>query len=417
MKCDAPYQGSGPIVQRNSTRNILSVVVVLCWLAGADLFAAPIDATRARQAVTGWLRLYPQPMESRISGTLTEITPVGQADQPLGFVVRLAPAGFVVLSAEDRIDPLIAFSATGQIDDRPDNPLLALLQQDLSGRLAQVQTAELVPPPSDSSNAQSPQSRWQTLLSAGSDLPPPPSGAFPSVSDLRVPPLLQSKWGQDDAASDRCYNYYTPNHYPTGCVATAMAQLMRYHSYPTAGIGVNSFTIYVNDVPQINFTRGGNGSGSPYAWDQMPYDPSAGLTVQQRQAIGALCYDAGVSVSANYTSTGTGASSTTADDKLVSVFGYANSIYTQINSGFLPDNLMRTINSNLDAAFPIILGIAGPDIAHAAATGVVAVRSLASIKALTPSHVWRRTGSRSGGRRLPVWRRSAMYGNLMLATA
>lgn len=352
----------------HNTRSVFFFMLILCGLAISSVPAAPIHADQARQAAIGWLRLYPQPMESRISGTLTEITPIGQVDQPLGFIVRLAPAGFVILSAEDRIEPIIAFSATGQIDDRPDNPLLSLLNQDLAGRLAQVQAAaDLVPPPSNSSDAQSPQSRWQTLLSAGADeLPPPPSGAFPSVSDLRVPPLIQSKWGQEDSAGGHCYNYYTPNNYPTGCVATAMAQLMRYHAFPTAGIGVKSFTIFVNDIPQTRTTRGGNGSGGPYAWDQMPYDPEAGLTTAQRQAIGALCHDAGVSVGAGYTATGTGASTADADEKLVTVFGYANSIYADITSGSLPDSLMRAINSNLDAALPVILSISNPSDSHAA---------------------------------------------------
>ncbi len=39
------------------------------------------------------------------------------------------------------------------------------------------------------------------------------------------------------------YNYYTPGNYRTGCVATAMAQLMRYHQHPTAPIGVLGFWI------------------------------------------------------------------------------------------------------------------------------------------------------------------------------
>lgn len=351
----------------HNTRSVLFVMLILCGLAISFVPAAPIHADQARRAATGWLRLCPQPMESRISGALTEITPVGPADQPLGFVVRLAPSGFVVLSAEDRIEPVIAFSATGQIDDRPDNPLLFLLHQDLSGRFAQVQAeAEQTPPPSDLADAQPPQSRWQMLLSAGNDeLPPPPSS--PSVSDLRVPPLLQSKWGQEDAAGGHCYNYYTPNNYPTGCVATAMAQLMRYHSHPTVGIGVKSFTIYVNDVPQTRTTRGGNGIGGPYAWDQMPYDPEVeSLTTAQRQAIGALCHDAGVSVGAGYTATGTGASTADADEKFVTVFDYANSIYADLNATSLSDALTRTINSNLDAALPVILSISSPSDGHAA---------------------------------------------------
>ncbi|NLH17846.1 MAG: hypothetical protein GX455_14815 [Phycisphaerae bacterium] len=367
MKSEPRLWESGRRVHLYHTGLVIMAILFLCGPITSNTLAASIDPDQARQAATGWLRLYPQPMESNIAGVPARVDPIGPADQPLGFIVRLSPAGFVVLSAEDRIDPIIAFSPTGNIDDRMDNPLLNLLNQDLSGRLAQIQAdAERTPPPSNSADSESPQSRWQTLLSAGSDeFPPPPS--FPSVSDLRVPPLIQSKWGQEDAASGHCYNYYTPNHYPTGCVATAMAQLMRYHSHPTAGIGVKSFTIYVNDVPQTRTTRGGNGTGGPYAWDQMPYDPEAvSLTTAQRQAIGALCHDAGVSVGAGYTATGTGASTADADEKLVTVFGYANSIYADINSGSLSDSLMRAINSNLDAALPVILSISSPSDGHAA---------------------------------------------------
>ena len=43
-----------------------------------------------------------------------------------------------------------------------------------------------------------------------------------------VPPLIQSKWSQNNG-----YNYYTPNNYPVGCVAVAMGQIMKFHEYPT----------------------------------------------------------------------------------------------------------------------------------------------------------------------------------------
>ncbi len=369
MKGRTRFQYAKHFPFRYCVRSVVFIIFVSIF-AGTNAFAAPIHSDQARRAAIGWLRLHPRPMESRISRTLTEIVPIGQADQPLGFVVRLESSGFIVLSAEDRIEPLIAFSPNGRIDVHPGNPLRILLEQDLAARFAQVQAADgLVPPPADSADSDSPQSRWQQLLEAGAEVAPDDeiqAKSLPSVSDLRVPPLVQTQWSQEDAAGDYCYNYYTPNHFPTGCVATAMAQLMRYHSFPTAGIGVKTFQISVNGVPQNRNTRGGNGSGGPYYWDRMVFDPSSGLTDQQRQAIGALCYDAGLSVNMDYTADGSGASTATADEVLVSTFGYANSIYADFSVSGLTDALKKMINSNLDASLPVIVSISGPGVGHAA---------------------------------------------------
>ena len=63
--------------------------------------------------------------------------------------------------------------------------------------------------------------------------------ALGSISDVRVGPLLTTTWGQTGAGGTggpSCYNYYTPNHYACGCVATAIAQIMYFHRYPTERI-------------------------------------------------------------------------------------------------------------------------------------------------------------------------------------
>ena len=66
--------------------------------------------------------------------------------------------------------------------------------------------------------------------------------AASAPSDVRVQPLLTTEWGQTTVGGNACFNYYTPdssgyppvtagsvNNYPTGCVATAMAQVMNYN--------------------------------------------------------------------------------------------------------------------------------------------------------------------------------------------
>ncbi len=83
-----------------------------------------------------------------------------------------------------------------------------------------------------------------------------PSGGIASVSDVWVAPLVGSAWGQSSESGNLCYNYFTPNNWPSGCVATAMAQLMRYYEYPDYGIGSWEYTITVDGVDEAGVDAG-----------------------------------------------------------------------------------------------------------------------------------------------------------------
>lgn len=340
-------------------------LLLICFTGWLN--AAPVPGWIADQAVGGWLKRNAAPMDVAISPKAQKAEGFADANgRILYYLVALEPRGFVVLSADDEIEPVIAFSATGYYDAAQDSPLETLLERDMMGRLEGVGSKGRQAAKGKSEAA----GKWQTLLDMGADAPAKDGGGtklagLPSVSDVRVTPLLQSKWGQGDDVGGNCYNYYTPNHYPTGCVATAMAQLMRYHTKPTVGIGVHAFTIYVNGVPQSANTRGGNGSGGAYNWAQMPYDPEAGLTTTQRAAIGALCYDAGVTVGTGYTATGSGASTSAVSQALKGTFGYTNSVFGDNFSSSGDAGLWGMMNADLDAALPVILGISGPGVAHA----------------------------------------------------
>jgi hypothetical protein len=148
--------------------------------------------------------------------------------------------------------------------------------------------------------------------------------------------------------------------------------------YPTAGIGTNSFkiTLVIDEVNNIKETRtvstlGGDGFGGPYRWDLMPYVPSSGLTLAQRQAIGALCYDAGVVIGMEYANSGSAANLSKASKSLVDNFGYHQSIYGKNywspNTNISGSILIQMINPNLDAGLPTLLAIldSGDSYGHA----------------------------------------------------
>lgn len=179
------------------------------------------------------------------------------------------------------------------------------------------------------------------------------TGSLGSVSDLRVAPLLQSAWNQTTEQGNNCYNYYTPNNYYDGCVATALGQLMRFWQYPTSGIGQVTKTVYVNGQSRSATTRGGNGSGGAYNWSLMPLSPSSvAYNASQWQMIGSLCYDAGVAVDMQYSSGGSGAIMCQSAAALSSIFHYSEAQFVNY-----PSDLITPTAANLAAGCPVLFGI------------------------------------------------------------
>ena len=289
-------------------------------------------------------------------------TLAGPQGEALCHVVYLEPGGFVVVAADDQVEPVIAFSSGGRMDPSAENPLWSLLKGDLPGRVAAARdrTARGQGPGRD-------RAKWQALAAEAES----PLAGSPEVTEARVSPLIGSRWDQEQAGGQAVYNYYTPpnaagavNNYPCGCVATAGAQVMRFFQFPTVGVGTGSFTITVDNTSTTARLRGGDGLGGAYRWADMPLVPSS-PTDAQRQAIGALTWDAGIVSQMKYTASGSSAYLATWKKCLLSSFRYANAVDGQ-NAGYnLGSALTNMINPNLDAGRPVVLGIVGSPGGHA----------------------------------------------------
>ena len=283
--------------------------------------------------------------------------------------------GFVIIPGDDLVEPIIAFAPHGEYDPSDQNPLGALVNQDVPRRLVLAQEEEAqarrVPfePQGFRRQARDKWERWQgDPLTANA----PADASLAGVSDVRVAPLVQSKWSQTTEGSNACYNYYTPpgdpdtaSNYPCGCVATAMAQIMRYFSWPNSGVGTASFYITVDGVSQSRSLRGGDGLGGLYIWTSMVWDPDSSTGDPQRQAIGDLTSDAGVAVHIDYAASASGAYLQDAQYAMVNTFGYSNAIWGTSSTTIPTDNLLLMLNPDLDAALPVLLGIYGSTVGHA----------------------------------------------------
>ena len=345
----------------NSTVQKLSFgLVLMLVLTSQSLLASSQDEAAARLMARGWLRVSKNaPLHDRLVSEPGAAEPIRVNGQTVGYVFALSPSGFIVTSADDTVEPVIAFSRTGHGVTASGSPLAALLRSDLPHRLASAPGGRgllsMRPTPETAGKwAQYSEAATSQDVSLFSN-----DGLSGSPTDLRVAPFVETRWGQSTADGQLCYNYYTPNHYFCGCVSAAWAQIMRYHQYPVNGIGQVAHVIQVDGESQLAATRGGNGMGGPYAWSEMPLLPTSTSTPNQRSAIGSLTYDLNVAASTlingsygNFTPTNTYAYMPPM--VITNTFGYASAFR------FDPTvNRTNAINANLDAHIPVLIIIPG----------------------------------------------------------
>ena len=157
-----------------------------------------------------------------------------------------------------------------------------------------------------------------------------------------VQPLLKSKWGQD-------YPYSKQTQYVTGCVATAVAQVMYYHKWPAQGKGQESYTVkFDNTVRSADFTK------SHYDWDNMLPDYNRrNITTKQEDAVALLMNDVGIATNMQYTDRASGTQSYMAERALRNYFDYDASMVTRANEGV--DNFIEIVKNELRNGFPLYI--------------------------------------------------------------
>ncbi len=351
---------SGQTMKRKGTALVFILVVVLLLCGG--LWARPTTADEAGMVVAGWLMVNARPLGMALGHSVIGVeTFTDVYGNPVYYIVYLERGDFVVVSADDLVEPIIAFADEGVFEPSSENPLGALVTRDIKGRIASIRNTIAL----QMESVIGAQGKWRHFINAAESIENGFSlmGAN-SISNVRVEPFVKSKWGQTTTCGRVSFNYYTPSKYPCGCTATAMAQLMRYHEYPNgrASVGSKRFEIKVDDISQFAYTRGGDGNGGPYQWSLMELEPNCGTTPEQREAIGALCYDASVAVKTEYTDGASASNLRDARNALLGTFMYGNAVHARRGDGTISlEALNEMVNTNLDAGYPVILGIIKDD--------------------------------------------------------
>ena len=170
-----------------------------------------------------------------------------------------------------------------------------------------------------------------------------------------VGPLMTTLWDQVAPYNDLCPTYTdgngVTNRAVTGCVATAFAQVMNYHQWPSVGQGSHSYVCNVNDMTVTELSA--DFSQSQYRWDLMldRYDSSS--SPESCEAVAKLMSDVGISMDMGYGSS-SGASERAAMNAMKRYFKYGDNCYLVERDYFNAAEWDQMLTDELSARRPIV---------------------------------------------------------------
>jgi photosystem II stability/assembly factor-like uncharacterized protein len=254
------------------------------------------------------------------------------------YIFNFNPGGFVIVAADDASIPILGYSDEGAIQGEVTNPATKEWLEGYSHEIYKIVTNGL-------SNSET-LKKWNALS----------AGNFnKSVQD--VSPLLTTTWDQGCYYNALCP--YDPagqcDHVYTGCVATAMAQIMKYHNFPPQGVGSHS---YIDPTYGYQYADFGN---TYYNWSSMPNNVGSSNT-----PVATLMYHSGVSVDMQYSVSGSGAFSEDVPYALMNYFNYTPNIIIKYKSDFQrKEDFENLIITDLNQQLPVYYSGSNPTEGHA----------------------------------------------------
>ncbi len=247
--------------------------------------------------------------------------------------------GFVIVTADDMAYPIIGYSLEGNFSG--DN-----LPYGLQGMLERraLELNEII---STQTNAVSEVSRvWSNLLN---DKAPVIFKSFTAVDEL-----LTTTWDQGTYYNELCPFDYNYNQLTvTGCPATAMAQIMKYHNFPENGTGYHSYNTENYGTLSANF------EATTYNWGSMPDELNS-----SNMPVATLMFHCGVSVEMQYGVAATGGSggyvieaqspiTHCCEYAFKTYFGYKNTLQGLFRESYNDATWIQMLKTDLDAGRPV----------------------------------------------------------------
>lgn len=307
------------------------ILVLFLALCSMNSWANPIPKSAALQNARSFLSSKKTTGMLKAASTKDrELSEVAIADGFYAFNIA-DNGGYVIASASDKTQAILGYSDYGSLD--PDNmpePLrdwLSSLNHIIG--LIESNTAQ----EKNITKHNVPETETKTAIE----------------------PMVQSKWNQGDP-----YNLSTPSyvsngvtysHSATGCVATAMAQIMYYWKWPQAA---------TTTIPSYTYNWSGNSRTMPelpavvFQWDKMTDTYSSSSTTEAKNAVAELMLYVGCAVKMGYgASSGAGVTNTLGAFK--NYFDYNPDLYYAYQTNYTYEEWENLFYNELSAGRPLLM--------------------------------------------------------------
>ncbi len=177
-----------------------------------------------------------------------------------------------------------------------------------------------------------------------------------------IEPLIKSKWNQSSPYNDFCPTYKNVK-CPTGCVATAVSQLIYYHRYPEKGTGSHSYEWFVDTVSQGILSSDFSQHTYDYKFMTETYGDMS-LTIS-KEAVARLMYDVGIASNMSYGPTASGTDSHSAARGLINHFSYDKSTILLNRDFYEDEEWIDMLYTNLSKNMPLYYSGVNESAGHA----------------------------------------------------
>lgn len=326
---------------------ILLIASILLFSFSTNLFAKKVEYNQAKKVA---INFYYQGANQYVEKTayndieIKDVYIERSNNEVVYYVFNMKNKGFVIVSADDVFYPVLGYSyvnfyKTENIPYNIKSWMQSYVDQLFYAKKNKIKASQGI------------KKQWQHFLT--NDI----NQLLPSNKNVKdVAPLLKSKWDQgkyynqmcpkDDAGSGkRTY---------TGCIATAMAQIMYYYRYPLHGQGSKSYYQYPYGFISADF---GN---TTYQWNQM-----INSVHQEDTAVAILGFHCGVGVKMHYGTDGSGAYSKDVAPAIKTYFNYSSSAQFVKKINYSSTDWKNLLLGQLDDLQPIYYSGSGSEGGHA----------------------------------------------------
>ena len=319
----------------------LFLFVILGFLSAVS-YGNPVDSKTAQQVASHFWTA----MKGDVSAQWSDIS-AQNGFQEFYLFENEAGLGFVIVSADDCVQPILGYSMTNGVPSSIPVQIRSFLQryeQEIQYFKAKgvVATEKIT-------------HEWNSLI----------NGTYTPQNTTAVAPMLTTKWDQTPYYNQMCPDsagWYAL----AGCVATATAQVMKYWEWPVMGVGSYSYTDDNFGPVSANF------GATTYQWSLMPDSLDSYSSADQINAVATLIFHVGVAVKMNY---GLNASSAylnssasnqqSSERALKNYFSYKNTLHCVYKSQTSDADWVSTLIGEINAGRPVLEAGSGEGGGHA----------------------------------------------------